>query len=322
MKVTVSGASGFIGTRLAIRLKERGDEITVLSRPGSAASSSASAVPWDPMREPAPPHALSGRDAVIHLAGEPVAQRWTEAAKRRILDSRVLGTRHLVEGLQAIPPAARPQVLICSSAVGYYGAHGAEVVDERTPPGDSFLSDVSAQWEHEAGAARELGVRVVYVRTGIVLDASGGTLKTLLPAYRLGLGGPVAGGAQYMPWIHLEDIVGLYLKAADDPSWNGPYNGSAPTPVTNKSFAKALGRALHRPAAVPTPRFALTLLLGEMAEMVTTGQRAVPQRTLDGGYAYAHPDLDAALADALRDPSPDRPHGSQQPVVPLHKETS
>jgi len=211
----------------------------------------------------------------------------------------VLGTRHLVEGLKAVPQTARPRAIICSSAVGYYGAHGDEVVDERTPPGDSFLADASVQWEDAARAAGELGVRVVHVRTGIVLDASGGTLKSLLPAYRIGLGGPVAGGDQYMPWIHLDDIVGLYLKAADDPSWDGPYNGSAPEPVTNNTFAKALGRALHRPAVVPTPRFALVLLLGEMAEMITTGQRAVPQRALNGGYRFAQPDLDPALADAL-----------------------
>lgn len=299
MKVAITGASGFIGTELVARLADRGDEVTVLSRSGAAASSPASSEGWDPMAGPSPAGALRGHDAVIHLAGEPVAQRWTDDTRRRILDSREVGTRNLVEGLARVPEAERPTVLVSGSAVGYYGAHGEEEVTEGTAPGDSFLSDVAVRWERAADVAADLGLRVVHVRTGVVLGASGGTLKSLLSQYRMGLGGPVAGGRQYVPWIHLDDIVGIFVRAADDSSWSGAYNGTAPAPVTQKVFAEALGRAMGRPAVVPVPGFVVRLLLGDMAEMVTTGQRAIPRRAVEGGYTFAHTDLDAALADAL-----------------------
>lgn len=301
MNVAITGASGFIGTKLVARLKARGDEVTVLSRSPDQVSESlgVEAQAWNPDIDPAPTAALSGRDAVVHLAGEPLAQRWTDDAKKRILQSRKLGTQRLVAGIQAVPEAQRPKTLVSSSAVGYYGSHHDEEVNEQTPPGDGFLADVCVSWEREADAASELGLRVVLMRTGVVLDASGGTLKSMVPIFKLGIGGPVAGGAQYLPWIHVDDIVGLYVKALDDQSWSGAYNGSAPAPVTNKAFTKALGRALHRPASVPVPAFALRLLYGEMAEVVTDGQRAVPERALAGGYTFAQPDLDAALAVAL-----------------------
>jgi uncharacterized protein (TIGR01777 family) len=296
MKITVSGASGLIGGRLVARLRERGDEVTALSR---STSGGPATWQWDPLTEPAPVGALAGRDAVVHLAGEPLGQRLSDEVKDRVRRSRVLGTRNLVEGLRATPEARRPAVLVSSSGVAYYGPHGAEEVTESTPAGGTFLARVSAEWEEEAAAAAAFGVRVVRIRTGVVLDASGGTLKSLLPAYRIGMGGPIAGGAFSVPWIHVDDIVGLYVKAIDDASWSGAYNGTAPEPVTQREFAKALGRALHRPAFVPTPGFALRLALGEMADVVTTGQRAVPRRALAGGYAFTHPELDAALAAAL-----------------------
>lgn len=296
MKITVSGASGLIGGRLVARLRERGDEVTALSR---SASGGPATWQWDPLTEPVPVGALAGRDAVVHLAGEPLGQRLSDEAKDRVRRSRVLGTRNLVEGLRATPEARRPAVLVSSSGVAYYGPHGTEEVTESTPAGDTFLAGVSAEWEEEAAAAAAFGVRVVRIRTGVVLDASGGTLKSLLPTYRIGMGGPIAGGAFSVPWIHVDDIVGLYVKAIDDASWSGAYNGTAPEPVTQREFAKALGRALRRPAFVPMPGFALRLALGEMADMVTTGQRAVPRRALAGGYAFAHPELDAALAAAL-----------------------
>jgi uncharacterized protein (TIGR01777 family) len=292
MKITITGASGLIGGKLAARFRARGDEVTVLSR---SASADRSTWPWDPLTGPAPLGALAGRDAVVHLAGEPLGQRLTGEVKDRVRRSRVTGTRHLVEGLRATPEADRPQVLVSSSGVAYYGPRGDEEITEDAPPGDTFLAKVSLEWEEEAARAAEFSVRVVRMRTGVVLDAAGGTLRSLLATYRIGLGGPIAGGAFVVPWIHLDDIVGLYAKAVDDPSWRGAYNGTAPAPVTQREFSRALGRALHRPAVLPTPGFAL-----RMAHMVTTGQRAVPRRALEGGYHYTHPQLDAALTAALR----------------------
>lgn len=293
MRVTVTGATGLIGTRLVAELEARGDEVTVLSRkPGGAG-----VVQWDPAAGPAPRGALDGRDGVIHLAGEPVAQRWSGDAKRRILASRELGTRNLVAGMGAADPP--PAALVSSSAVGYYGAHGDERLDEQTPPGSDFLAGVCVAWEREAQVASELGARVVLVRTGIVLDPGGGALETMLPFFKLGLGGPVAGGRQYMPWIHLDDLAGIYQRAVDDPSWSGPVNGSAPEPVTNQAFSKALGRVLKRPALAPVPKLAIKALYGEMADMVVNGQRAVPARTTELGYEFRHPELEAALRSAL-----------------------
>ena len=236
-------------------------------------------------------------DAVVHLAGEPVAQRWSAKAKEAIRASREDGTRNLVAGIAAADP--RPGVLVSSSAVGYYGKHGDERVDEASGAGADFLAGVCVAWEREALAARDLGLRVVCVRTGVVLDKSGGALKTMLPPFKAGVGGPVAGGRQYLPWIHVDDVVGIYLHAIDDAGWNGAFNATAPEPVTNKEFSKALGRALHRPAVAPVPALALRALYGEMAEIVTEGQRAVPAAALAQGYAFSHPDLDAALTDAL-----------------------
>lgn len=299
MKITVTGATGLIGARLVAALKDRGDDVIVLSRNPEKAGQAlgVEALAWDALNEPAPVAALAGRDAVVHLAGEPVAQRWNAARKQAINDSREIGTRNLVAGIEAADP--RPAALISSSAVGYYGKHGDEEIPEDTPAGSDFLAKVCVVWEAEADKALALGVRVAHIRTGVVLDRSGGALKTMLPPFKMGVGGPVAGGGQYMPWIHLDDIVGLYLKAIDDASWSGAYNGSAPEPVTNKVFSKALGKALHRPAFAPVPAFAIKLLYGEMSEIVTEGQRAVPSRALAGGYTFRHPDLDEALASAL-----------------------
>jgi uncharacterized protein (TIGR01777 family) len=299
MKITLTGATGLIGQRLVGALKDRGDDVTVLSRNAEKATAALGvpAVAWDAMAGPAPTEALSGRDAVVHLAGEPVAQRWNAERKQAIRDSREIGTRNLVAGIEAASP--RPGALISSSAVGYYGKHGDERIEESTPPGSDFLAGVCVMWEAEADKAIGLGLRVVHIRTGVVLDQTGGALKTMLPPFKMGVGGPVAGGRQYMPWIHLDDIVGLYLKALDDTTWAGAYNGSAPEPVTNKEFSKALGKALHRPSFAPVPALAIKALYGEMSEIVTEGQRAVPKRALEGGYVFAHPGLDEALADAL-----------------------
>jgi hypothetical protein len=301
MRVTVTGATGRIGTRLVGRLKERGDEVTVLSRDPARAERAlggVTAMRWRPLAEPAPADALAGRDAVVHLAAEDVGQRWSDDVKRQIMDTRELGTRNLVAGLRAAEP--RPAVLVSSSAVGFYGPHGDERLDEDAPAGDDFLARVCVAWEREAEAAEALGLRVVRMRTGIVLDRAGGALATMLPFFRLGAGGPVAGGRQYMPWIHVEDIVSLYLAALDGGAeWRGPVNGAAPEPVTNREFSRELGRALHRPAFAPVPGFAVRLLYGEMATVVTGGQRAVPARAQALGFRFGHPALPEALRSAL-----------------------
>ena len=299
MRVTITGATGRVGEQLVAALTARGDDVTVLSRSPdrAAAALGVEAVGWQPEQEPAPVEALAGRDAVVHLAGEDVAQRWNDETKRRLLSSRELGTRHLVAGLRAAEP--RPAALVSSSAVGYYGPRGDERVGEDAPPGDDFLAGVCVAWEREAAAAEALGVRVVRVRTGVVLDKGGGALQKMLPFFKLGVGGPVAGGRQYLPWIHVDDLVALYLAALDDAAWTGAVNGTAPEPVTNAAFSKALGRALHRPAFAPVPGFAVRVLYGEMAEIVVHGQRAVPERTLALGFRHRHPDLDEALRSAL-----------------------
>ena len=299
MRITITGATGTIGAGLVAELTDRGDEVTVLSRQPERAGAAlgVEAARWDPLTEAAPAAALSGRDAVVHLAGESVAQRWTDARKRAIRDSRVLGTRHLLEGLRTAEP--RPSVLVSGSAVGYYGARGDEPIDEEAPPGHDFLAQVCVEWEREAQAATELGMRVTQMRTGVVLDAHGGALARMLPPFRFGLGGPVAGGRQYMAWIHRDDLVGLAITALSDERWSGPFNATAPEPVTNAEFSRALGHALHRPAFAPVPGFAIKLLYGEMSEIVTTGARAVPAKPLVLGYEFRHPLLPEALAAAL-----------------------
>lgn len=300
MRVTLTGATGRIGKRLIGALRERGDDVTVLSRDPERARQSlgVEAVAWRPQDEPAPAAALEGRDVVVHLAGEDVAQRWNQEAKQRIRASRELGTRNLVAGLRAVGDG-RPAALVSSSATGWYGPRGAEVVTEEEPAGSDFLAAVCEVWEREAVAAEELGMRVVRVRTGVVLDRDGGALKTMLPFFKAGAGGPVAGGRQYLPWIHLDDLVGIYLAAIDGENWSGPVNGTAPVPATNRDFSRALGRVLKRPAFAPAPGFAIRALYGEMAAIVINGQRAVPERTQALGYGFRHPELDEALRSTL-----------------------
>ena len=302
MRVTLTGATGGIGGGLAKALVARGDEVTALTRnPERAAGrlpEGVTAVGWDPVAGPAPADALAGRDAVVNLAGENVAQRWTSEIKQRIRASRELGTRNLVEGLRIAEP--RPAALISGSASGYYGPHGDERVGEDAAPGDDFLAAVSVAWEREALEAEGLGMRVAIVRTGIVLDADSGAVATMLTPFKLGVGGPVAGGRQYMPWIHRDDEIGLLLAALDYPDFSGPINGSAPEPATNRDFSRALGRALHRPAFAPIPAAAIKLLYGDMAQIVVNGVRMVPGRAAELGYTFRHPDLDEALGSTLR----------------------
>jgi uncharacterized protein len=299
MRVTVTGATGLIGTKVVAALRERGDEVTVLSRSPKDAQRllGVEAIGWDPETEPAPADGLADRDGVVHLAGEPIAQRWTRESKQRIRSSREGGTERLVEGLEQSDP--RPGVLVSASAVGYYGARDDEHLDEATPPGAGFLASVCTAWEHPAAAAAGLGVRVAILRTGVVIDVGDGALARMLPPFRLGVGGPVAGGHQYISWIAPDDLVRLYLAALDDPGWSGPLNATAPAPVTNRQFSQALGRVLHRPASLPIPAVALRAIYGEMATVVTTGQRALPIGALERGFEFHHTVIDEALRAAL-----------------------
>lgn len=302
MRATVTGATGLIGPRLVRSLRARGDEVTVLSRDPQRARATlpgVEAVRWDPTSEPAPAEALRGRDAVVHLAGAGIAQRWTASAKRAIRESRVTGTRQLVQGLASVAEGERPSVLVSSSGVGYYGAHGDEPIDEEAPAGGDFLAQVCVAWEQEARAAERLGVRVVRLRTGVVLDPGGGALGKMLPPFKLGVGGPVGGGAQYISWIHADDLVGIAIAAIDGTRWRGAVNATAPEPQRNRDVSKALGRALHRPSLLPVPGAALRLVYGEMASIVTGGARVLPARALVNGYEFRYPQLDEALRAAL-----------------------
>lgn len=301
MKVTVTGATGTLGRQVVAELSTRGDEVTVLSRDPERARGALGpavrALEWaDPKAEAPPAESLEGQDAVVHLLGEPVAQRWTEEAKKEIRDSRVLSTRNLVAALH--DARSGPTVLVSQSASGWYGARGDEKVDESEPAAGDFLARVCVEWEAEATKAEELGARVVRTRTGVVLSEDGGALEKMLPPFKLGVGGPVAGGRQYVPWVHTDDVVGSLLHCLDSEAARGPVNVTAPEPVTNAELSKALGRVLHRPAVAPVPAFAIKALYGEMAAIVTTGVRAVPARLEELGYAFRRPGLDDALRAA------------------------
>jgi uncharacterized protein (TIGR01777 family) len=303
VKVTVTGATGVIGRALVQELLERGDEVTVLSRDAGRARESfegrVEAHDWPaPKSEPPPRAALSGRDGVVHLLGEPVAQRWSDDAKREIRDSRVLATANLVTGLRDLPDAERPGVLVSQSASGWYGPRGDERVDESEPSGSDFLAGVTRDWEARARDAERLGLRVATTRTGVVLSPDGGALEKMLPFFKLGVGGPVAGGNQYVPWIHLDDVAGALAFALHDEGASGALNLTAPEPVTNKELSSALGRVLKRPAFAPVPGFAVKLLYGDMATIVTTGVRAVPTRLTELGYEFRRPGLEDAMRQA------------------------
>lgn len=252
---------------------------------------------WDPAKGEPPADSLREADAVIHLAGEPVAQRWSAEVKRRIRDSRVTGTRNLVEALKKL--RQRPATLICSSAIGYYGSRGEEVLTESSGPGSGFLPEVCVAWEDEARAAETLGMRVVTVRTGIVLDTRGGALPRMLPPFKMGMGGRLGSGKQWMSWIHLQDLAALYHLALTQPV-RGALNGVAPYPVNNADFTRALAAAVHRPAFLPMPGFALHVLFGEMADVLLASQRVAPKAAEAAGFRFRFPQLEPALADLLK----------------------
>lgn len=300
MKILITGATGVIGGAICERLVGAGHQIVVLSRRASGVKvSGIQSFRWDPEKELPPAEALKGVEAVIHLAGEPVAGgRWTPELKRRIHSSRVLGTRNLVEGLrrESVPP----RVLIGASAVGYYGDRGEEQLDEYSSPGTGFLSEVCQDWELEYGKAADAGIRVAMVRIGVVLSPTGGALEKMLPPFRFGLGGRLGTGRQWFPWIHIDDIVGLFEFALLNESVHGPLNGVAPEVLTNDQFTHRLAKALHRPVFLPVPEFALRLLTGEMAAVVLASQRVSPRVPIDAGYLFRFPSIETALRDILR----------------------
>jgi uncharacterized protein (TIGR01777 family) len=298
VNITISGASGFIGRRLMKLLGGNGHSFHVLSRhAGTNLPVGARLSVWDPAKGPPPEEAFRGADAVIHLAGEPVAQRWTDEAKRRIRESRVAGTRQLVETLARVEP--RPAVLVSASAVGYYGARGDEVLTESSSPGADFLAEVCVAWEREAVAAEALGMRVARVRTGLVLAGHGGALQKMLPPFRLGLGGRLGDGRHWISWIHLDDLCAMFRFALENPV-SGALNGVSPHPVRNAEFTRALAAALHRPAVFPVPAFGLRALFGEMSEILLASQQAIPEAARRAGFEFRYPQLDAAVAGALK----------------------
>jgi uncharacterized protein (TIGR01777 family) len=301
MKALVTGATGFVGRRLLKLL----DQPVVLSRSAAKAqnelaSFGAKTFSWDPAQEPAPARAFEGVEVVFHLAGEPVAEgRWTAAKKNRLRESRVLGTRNLVNALRELP--TKPKVLISASAVGYYSDRGEEVLDETKPPENDFLGELCQAWEREALQAESLGIRVITVRVGIVLGENGGALAKMLPPFRFGLGAPLGSGRQYMPWIHIEDLVRLMVFAAEHENVRGPINGAGPNPVTNREFTKTLGKVLSRPTIFPpVPGFMLKLMFGEFGQILLHSQRVVPKKAMDVGFEFRFSELEPALRDVLK----------------------
>jgi uncharacterized protein (TIGR01777 family) len=303
VKVLVTGATGLIGSALCDSLLSRGDEVAGLTRnpdkarlahPGTAWHA------WEPTLERPPAEAFEGVDGIVNLVGEKIDQRWTDKAKKKIMESRRAATHNLVQAIAGLQE--RPSALVSQSAVGYYGDRGDAMVDESTGPGgESFDSEVVVEWERAAHEIDATGVRLAIVRSGQILDAGGGMLGELLPPFRLGVGGPLAGGSQYISWIHADDEVGILLWALDNEQVSGVVNATAPNPATNRDFSKALGRALGRPALVPVPGFVLDLKFGgEFGKVLRGGQRVIPKRTLELGYEFKHADLDEALKDLLQ----------------------
>jgi uncharacterized protein len=303
VRVLVTGASGTIGAALCDALFARGDDVVGLSRDPSRARSSNPRVTWhrwEPTLERPDPAAFEGVDGVVNLVGEQVDQRWTEESKKRIMESRRQATHNLAQTIEGLEEQQRPKVLVSQSAIGYYGDRGDEALDEDSAPGSGFISEVPQAWEQAAHELDNAGVRVVVVRTGLVLTTKGGLLKEMLTPFKLGVGGPLAGGKMYFSWIHLEDEVGILLWALDDEQVSGTVNATAPEPVTNKEFSKALGRAVKRPAIAPVPGFILDLKFGsEFGHVLRGGQRVLPRRTQELGYGFKHPQLDKALADLV-----------------------
>jgi uncharacterized protein (TIGR01777 family) len=305
MRVFVTGGTGLIGTRLVKRLQERGDSVVLLTRRAASLGdrlAGCTVIEGDPMVAGPWMDAITDCDAVVNLAGENIfGKRWNDDYKRLLMDSRVKTTENVVAALTRRPhtEAGVAKTLVNASAVGYYGPHGDEELDEDSPPGDDLLARICVAWEKSALTAVVAGVRAVLLRIGVVLAREGGALATMMTPFKLGMGGPVGSGKQWLPWVHRADVVGLALFALDNAAAHGPINATSPNPATNREFSKALGRALHRPAFMPVPGFAMRLRFGGVAEVILEGQRVLPKQALRLGYQFQFPDLDAALADIL-----------------------
>lgn len=304
MRVFVTGASGFLGKRLLRELLRRGDQVVALTRSRKNLRDGNSerlvVVKGDPTRAGEWEEQVSGCDAIVALAGEPLlGRRWTPEFKQRLYDSRVESLRRLTATLAALPEQNRPRVLVTASAIGYYGSRADEILDENSLPGSDFTAQLCSDWEAAAKGAEAAGVRVVMLRIGVVVGEGGGILEKMLPAFRAFLGGPVGSGEQFLAWIQLDDLLGILLMALDNPAISGPLNVTAPHPVRMRDFARTLGKVLHRPALLPVPEAALRLLLGEGAQVTLASQRVVPRRALELGYKFRYPELQAALVATL-----------------------
>jgi uncharacterized protein (TIGR01777 family) len=301
MKVLVTGASGRIGKALCDELLKRGDEVVGLTRDPEKARATRPQIAWhawEPTLERPDAAAFEGVDGVVNLVGEKINQRWTDAAKQKIMDSRKVATHNLVGAIESL--VKKPKVLVSQSAVGYYGNRGDEILDETSPPGESFDASVCVEWERSAQEVEAAEVRLVIVRTGQVMETEGGILGELLLPFKLGLGGPLAGGKQWVPWIHLSDEVGILAWALGTEGASGVVNATAPNPVTNKDWSKALGKALGRPAVLPIPGIAVEVKFGkEFGKVAQGGQRVLPRRTEELGYAFKFPQIDGALRDLV-----------------------
>jgi uncharacterized protein (TIGR01777 family) len=298
MNVTITGGTGFVGSRLVERLVSDGHRLGILGRsPQTGVHPEVRYHLWAAEKGVLPPESLEGVDAVVHLAGEPISRRWTPEIKRRVRTSRVEGTRGLVAAIRQME--RRPRVLVSASAVGYYGDRGDERLTEQSAPGKGFLPEVCAAWEAEADKAAELGIRVVKLRIGLVLGIGGGALAQMLPPFKMFIGGSLGGGRQWMSWIHLDDLVGLIQFALDHPEVSGAVNAVAPNPVRNSQFTRVLARTLRRPALMQVPPQGLRLLFGEMAQLMLDSQKVVPEAAQKAGYQFAYDELAPALKDLL-----------------------
>ena len=291
MRCVISGGTGFIGRNIVARLRQDEHEVSVWSR------KAATPFTWDPLQGEPSPGSLNKMDAVIHLAGEAVNQRWNVEVKRRIADSRILGTRRLVDAIGRAEQ--KPKVLVSASAIGYYGDRGDEILSENSDPGTGFLADVCRGWEAEADRATECGLRVIKLRIGFVLGKGGGALAQMVPAFKAFVGGRLGSGKQWMPWIHIADVAALFAFAVEN-QISGVWNATSPNPVTNAEFTSEMGKALHRPTIFPIPPFALKLAFGELGHHMLDSSRVVPDAALKAGYQFRYPDLERALRNLLR----------------------
>ena len=300
MKILITGGTGFVGTQLTARLIQEGNEVTILTRSvkgSKAPSPGISYLQGDPTQKGPWQESIKNHDAIINLAGASIFSKWTEAYKKLIIESRMTTTRNLVEGIPA--HSDKKMTLFSTSAVGYYGFHGDEELAEESPPGNDFLARLAVEWETEAFKAKERGARVVITRFGIVLGEKGGALGQMIPLFKKFIGGPIGNGRQWFSWVHIKDLAEAFVFLTKHPEISGPVNLCSPNPLRNKDLAKALGKALHRPSFMPAPGFMIKLVLGEFGSVILEGQRVIPRRLLDSGFAFQYPDIDKALQNLM-----------------------